>query len=253
MYLAAIWMLACSALGQEAGADSSRAKGAIVGLSLQALRHSQRDSQGHALLGNAGVVGFGGGYIGASWLTLTYFDQTLGPYEPTGETDLDVDFNGTGVSTFWGYSAQKTDLRSDQGGYGFGLSLSYADLVGRLPGSSRTSAAANGSEVFTENYVMRVTNLSVAPTIFFSWLAKARDHSNKPENLATRIEGFMLTIGAQIPIESRFSTRYQFRVVERGQIARGQDGLRESTANVRERGKLRGYTIVVGLTTMMGT
>jgi hypothetical protein len=249
-----MWFTAVAARAEEtsaqntAAATTSRSKGGIVGLSLQALRHSQRDGQGHSLLGNAGVVGFGGGYIGSSWLTLTYFEQTLGPYEPTGETDLDVDFNGTGVSTFWGYSAQKSDLRSDQGGYGFGLSLSYADLVGRLPGSSRTSAAANGSEVFTENYVMRVTNLSLAPTIFFSWLAKARDDSNKPENLATRIEGFMLTIGAQIPIESRFSTRYQFRVVERG-----DEELRESIADVRERGKLNGYSIVVGLTTMMGT
>jgi len=66
------------------------------------------------------------------------------------------------------------------------------DTIGRSIG---LSSSKDGADVI-DKYVMRVTNYSVCPSIFFAWLnEKSRPTGNTPDLLTTKIEGYLLNIG----------------------------------------------------------
>ena len=174
-------------------------------------------------------VSLGAGYISKSWLFNGSVDILLGPYEPTRGERFDVDFYGTGATLWLGFSAQTLDLRSPEGGYGFALGLSYADTVGR---SAELSSGA------TPDYVMHVTNLSLVPGLFFSWLKPARPRGNTPELLTTRLEGEVLSFGMAMPLISSYSATYESEVAPR--------------QSVTEKGRLRGYSLTLSLTGFLG-
>jgi hypothetical protein len=90
---------------------------------------------------------------------------------------------------------------------------------------------------------MRVNNLSLLPAIFLSWLAPPRPRGNTPELLMTRLEGYFLTLGMAMPLLSSYSARYTVRP-EPGQPAPPQK---------LEKGELRGYSILMSFTAMLGT
>jgi hypothetical protein len=207
------------------------AKHSVYSVGLLGLRHSLKSGEGNEVLGNAGGVALGAGYVAKSWLATGSVDILLGPYEPTQKNRRDVDFYGTGATVWLGFSAQTLDLRSPEGGYGFGLGLSYADTVGR-------SAEVNGT---VPDYVMRISNLSLVPGLFFSWLQPARPRGNTPELLTTRLEGEILSLGLAMPLLSAYSARYE--------AASAAPGSGPTT----QKGRLRGYTLTLVLTGLLGT
>lgn len=210
-------------------------KGNVWSFGLTGMRHSLKAGNGEEFLGNAAAIQLGTGYISNSWYADVSLDILLGPYEPTHDKQLNVDYVGTGVTAFAGFSAQTKNLRSAEGGYGFALGLSYADTVGRSVGRNRKEG--HGDDL-VDNYTMRATNLSLIPAIFFSWLREARPDGNTPELLETRVEGYFLTIGMAMPMLSSYTARYNRR---------------DSGEPVRQKGRLRGYSILIGLTSMLGT
>ena len=209
-------------------------KGNVWSFGLTGMRHSLKAGDGNELLGNSGAIQLGTGYISASWYSDVSLDILLGPYEPTREKQLNVDYVGTGLTAFAGFSAQTKNLRSAEGGYGFALGLSYADSVGRSVGRNRKEGRSSD---LIDNYSMRVTAFSLIPAIFFSWLREARPNGNTPELLETRVEGYFLTIGMAMPLLSSYSAKYDKR-----------DG-----EPVTEKGQLRGYSLVITLKAMLGT
>lgn len=208
-------------------------------------RHSLKAGDGNELLGNAAEVQLGSGYLSQSWYLLGTLDILLGPYEPTRDRQLNVDYVGTGLTIWTGFSAQTMDLRSSEGGYGFALGLSYADMVGRAVGRNRKDSGerqADGQPLeedkgLIDTYAMRITNFSLLPAIFFSWLDPARPQGNSPELLATRVEGYLLTLGVAMPLQVSYQAKYETF-----------DG--ESHT---ETGQLRGYSIMASLTALLGT
>lgn len=213
---------------QQAARDSEP-KHNVFSVGLIGLRHSLKSGDGNEVLGNGGGVALGAGYIAKSWLFNGSFDILLGPYEPTRKERFDVDFYGTGATLWSGFSAQTLDLRSPAGGYGFGLGLSYADTVGR-------SAKLTGT---TPDYVIRITNLSLTPGLFFTWLKQARPRGNTPELLTTRLEGEILSLGIAMPLLNSYSARYESATTP----GRG----------VTQKGRLRGYSLTLSLTGLLGT
>lgn len=210
-------------------------KGNVWSFGLTGMRHSLKAGDGNELLGNSAAIQLGTGYISSSWYTDVSLDILLGPYEPTRGKQLNVDYVGTGLTVFAGFSAQTKNLRSAEGGYGFALGLSYADIVGRSVGRNRKEG--EGGDLI-ENYAMRVTTFSLVPAIFFSWLREARPNGNTPELLETRVEGYFLTIGMAMPLLSSYSAKYSRR-----------DGEPVSP----EKGQLRGYSLLIALKAMLGT
>lgn len=210
-------------LPPQAGAVLAKIQGAepkrnVFSVGLAGTRHSLKSGEADEVIGNAGAVSLGAGYIAKSWLFNASFDILLGPYEPTRQGAYNVDFYGTGATLWTGFSAQTLDLRSPAGGYGFALGLSYADMVGR-------SAEATGG---SPEYTMRVNHLSLVPGLFFSWLEPARPRGNTPDLLKTRLEGEILSLGMSMPLLSTFN------------------------ANAAK-GRLRGYSIVLNITGVIGT
>lgn len=220
-----------------------------VGLSGQ--RHSLKSGDGNEVLGNSAVIQLGKGYIADTWFWNASLDIHLGPYEPARGRQLDVDYFGTGLSLWAGTSAQNSNLRSPEGGYGFALGLSYADVVGRSLGRNRLEQGDPSdprNQHLIDNYVLRVTNFSLLPAIFFCWLDEARPAGNTPELLATRLEGFILTVGMAMPLLVSYKAQYDTRT-QRDR----QNTIVKPAGTARESGQLRGYSIVIALTAMLGT
>lgn len=209
-------------------------------------KHSLKAGDGNELSGNSTAVQLGSGYIADKWYTQFSLDIILGPYEPVRNRELNSDFFGTGFTWFMGVSAQTQNLRSPEGGYGFALGISYADIVGRTV-SERSQDSREGKRGETINdYTIRVNKLSLMPAVFFSWLKDARPKGNSPEQLMTRLEGYLMTIGVEIPLLATYSAAYTIRDNESPTELL-------PTREQKDNGQLRGYSVLFGLTTFLGT
>lgn len=219
----------------------------VIGVT--ALRHHLQAGDDNEFAGKAGQVSIGGGYVSRYWFSTLSLDIVLGPYEPNSATTLDVDWSGTGASWWVAYSAQNLDVRSPEGSYGFALGFNYADMVGRSIGRNRREPrdpTDQQSVGLIDNYQMRINSFAVMPAIYFSWFEAARPLGNKPELLATRLEGTTLAIGVSAPVASSWSARYDRR------IAAATETTPPIREQVRERGKLHGYSVFASVHAMLG-
>ncbi len=219
--------LLCAAALAAAAPARAEPKRNVFSVGLSGARHSLKAGDGNSVQGNSGAVQLGYGYVADSWFFGGSLDILLGPYEPARGKELDVDYVGTGATLWTGLSAQTLDLRSPAGGYGFGLGLTYQDTVGR--------SVAPGAGL--DEYVIRVTSVALTPGIFFSWLSPARQRGHTPELLKTRLEGFILNLGAAMPLLNSYKAKYL-------DVAKGE--------TVNEKGRLRGYSIQMTLTAVIG-
>lgn len=228
----------------EGGVMEPGVRKSAFSIGVTGLRYNWKGGD-NELLGNAAAVQLGTGYISENWYIAGSLDILLGPYEPTRGGQLNVDFSGTGL-TFWtGFSAQTMSLRSPEGGYGFALGLSYADMIGRSIGKNRRE---NNEDLtlnvgLIDNYTLRINNVSLMPALFFCWLAPPRQRGNTPDLLMTRLEGYFLTLGGAMPLLANYSARY----TQRPEIG-SSEAIQKS-----QHGDLRGYSILITLTAMLGT
>lgn len=215
------------------------------------VRQNMRGLEVHALTGNSVEINFGMKSLGRNWYLDGSVDVRQGPYEPILDRQLDSDYFGTGFTLTWGISAQNLDIRSIEGSYGFALSAKYLDIAGRSIGRNRSEAAfASGDkDSIISKYSMRVNELSLTPSIFFSWLTTKREKSNKPEHLKTRIEGYMINIGLSVPYSSRYKARYD--LTERP--SEDNPDMSTQTSTITEHGSLRGYSFIIALSTLFDT
>jgi hypothetical protein len=225
---------------------------------LQGNRHALKGGDGNELIGNSYVVSIGRGHVAARWFARASIDVIFGPYERVRSGQFDSDFAGTGAGAWWGYSAQPADLRDKDGGYGFALGLSYSDFSGRSIGRSRLENAPSQSKKThrLESYALRATDMSIVPALFFSWLKEARPLGNTPEQLKTRIEGYLLTVGIAMPVVGYYRANMEYR---RDSSSDGQEagtasesGEKQSGGKVSEKGEFQGYSILVNFTTLFG-
>lgn len=221
-------------------------------------RHSLKGSD-NELLGSAGAIQIGTGYIDENWYASLSLDVVLGPFEPTLGNQLNVDYSGTGLTLWTGVSAQTMNLRSPEGGYGFALGLSYMDIIGRSVGKNRKmrNDQKDGEQELIDNYIMRVNSLAVIPALFFSWLAPPRPRGNTPELLTTRIDGYFLTIGGALPLLSHYNARYERLKNHTHKTSAATDGnstqMQDKNTSTTEKGALAGYSIIISFTAMLGT
>lgn len=198
--------------------------------------HELAEGDGSNLTGGSVMVQLGRGYIGSNWFGQASVDIIAGPYQTPQRSKPKLDHSGTGFSTLWGYSFHETGIRREGGAFGMSLGASYADIVGR-----NTDVFTSSDEII-DQFVMRVSNFSMTPGLFYAWLQKARPDGNKPEYLVTRIEGYILNLGIQIPILATQTTKYQSFTLDRSQ----ETGESQS-------GRMKGYSILLNLTALLGT
>lgn len=198
--------------------------------------------------GNSLDVSIGSGYIDNRKYFFGTVDFVMGPFEEAKKIHIDVDYKGVGA-TFWsGYSAQKIDLRSPLGGYGFSLGLKYSDVRGKSIGLNKKQKVNPNdpdNEGLIDDYSIRSSTFSVIPGIFFCWLEDWRPSGNDPELLKTRLEGLILTIGVNIPIQSSYTSEFNIATKDKdtGNIIQ---------KNQKQKGTMSGYSILVNLTALLG-
>ena len=220
-----------STFADGATKPAGEVKNTVWSMGLSAHQHILKSGDGNHLLGPSGLVQLGWGYISDTWIGGTSLDFITGPYQSSKQQDLTVDFSGTGFSGYVGFSAENMNIRTYDGNYGFLLGISYSDTIGRSVG--RRVSETDGATI--DNWVMRVNNFSISPSIFFCWLEDARPAGNSPDLLTTRIEGYLLNIGVSAPIQTKYKLQYD------------ENGLQKST-----RGNLKGYTVTVTFTALFG-
>lgn len=176
-------------------------------------RNALVSESGRQILGSYGSVQFGAGFLTQRWYALGSLDFLTGPFEPVTVGELDVDYAGTGI-TFWtGFSPRKAGLRDGGMGYGIALGTSYSDLVGRSIGQARGGrrgpdvGGPSGGPLAIDSYTLQATNVSVIPALFLSWLKKPRPTGNSQDLLATRLEGHILTFGMAFPVAAEFAKK----------------------------------------------
>lgn len=217
---------------------------------MSGVRHALKAGNGNEIIGNALTTSFGLGYLRKKWYSYGTINILLGPYEPIRERQLNVDYDGTGLTYWLGYSAQEMDLRSPEGGYGFVMGFDYSDITGNSFGRNRQEVGDPDSPTnigLINNYSMRASQLSVVPSIFFCWLEGGRPKGNTPELLRTRVEGYILTVGFGIPFLSNYRARYTVNVRE---DEAGKGDIIEKT--VKDLGKLEGFSLLINFTSLLG-
>ncbi len=212
--------------------DEKRNSAWNIGIS--GFQHSLKSGDGNNFLGTSTAVELGYTHIDHNWLIMLNLDVISGPYLAPQQQNTKLDYGGTGTTVLLASSAEGADIRSYNGNYGFAIGLHYTDLVGRVVGT-RTDSLGK-----TDSLVMRVTNFAMMPSVFFNWLKPSpRLVSNHPENLNTRIEGYHLNLGFLVPIIANYTIRYDSYENDQFQ-------------QIKEKGKLFGFGIIITYTAFLG-
>lgn len=155
--------------------------------------------------GTSGTIKVGKGYFWNKWMAGMSIDILAGPHNSPENQDVDVDFSGTGFSSYLGYLVLGERLQSNQTGIGVLWTFSYSDIIGRSVGTQIESA--NNPDPIN-GWVMRVNNFSGGPSLFASWIKSPRKAGETPELLMTRLEGMILQVGMHSPFLTKFNLKY---------------------------------------------
>lgn len=222
---------------------SNRARNSAWSIGIAGYQHSLKSGDANNLLGTATAVQLGYTHISESWILLSSLDVISGPYLSPHQQKKNLDYSGTGGTISLASSAEGANIRTYAGNYGFALGVSYVDIVGRVVGERFDP------DERIDQLVMRVTNFALMPSIFFTWLdEKARSESNRPSELITRIEGYYLNIGFQIPLIANYTLRYDELVDNPDSQA--EDALLRTP--IKEKGNLFGFSIIVSFSAFLG-
>jgi hypothetical protein len=225
--------------------DGKAAKNTFFSSGFKIMKHTLKAGDGNELIGNSNAIQMGYGRIYDKYYHLTSIDFMVGPHEPSADRQLTVDYNGTGITTWWGYSAENKSFQMVDDSYGFAIGLSYYDVVGRSIGKNlkQTDTSADDDKTLIDSYEMRVTNFSLLPGIFFCWLTPPREKGNTPELLKTRIEGYFLTMGFSTPLLSKYSAKKRYRY---------DDSSTSTESSETMQGQMIGYGVLISLTALFG-
>lgn len=210
----------------------------------------------HAISGQSALVSVGHSAVRGRWNLATSLDLVLGPYAPVSPGNLrriDVDFNGTGISLTGSYRVDAGSNGPATKGSPFLLAgMSYLDATGRSIGGSYeedfvltpvTSTEASVEPVtLLDNYKFRTTRVS--GIIGAGWGAnwsKPRK-SNNPSDLRTTVDGYNVSISAEVPLLSTYTAEYD--------LVTASDKV--ESRPVRDRGSLGGYDVVLQATALLG-
>jgi len=215
----------------------------------------------HGISGQSARVSVGHSLDQGKWNLATSLDMILGPYAPVSPGNIrriDVDFNGTGISLTGSYRFRNlTDRQGKETGNIAGsplvlAGLSYLDTTGRSIGGSYeedfvltpvnpTESSTDGVTLL-DNYKLRTTRVSgIFGAGWGSNWAKQR-RSNSPSDLKTTVDGYTVSLWAEVPLVSTWSAEYE--------LVTATDKI-ESHA-VSERGSVKGYDIVLQATALLG-
>lgn len=208
-------------------------------LGIKGLKHQLKSGNENQLIGNAVTISLGASKVEKTYAQSLSLEIIQGPFQPAIDGKFEVDFEGTGITYSLLASAQDADLRSVSGSYGFALSFSYSDIVGRSGGSLSGTSYLENDENEISAYSMRVNQFAIAPGLFFAWMQKKRQLTQTKADLMTRVEGYFLSLSASIPLQVGYRSTYEYPATK------DQETQEVSVIKTKTKGNLGGYSIII--------
>lgn len=168
-------------------------------------------------------------HIDETWWAMARGHLPFGPTSQRFPDSPPLDFEGYGFSTTYGRSFSGR-LRKPSGDYGAEVGFEVFELVGR---SFRRQVLADQS--VSNAWVMKTRWTAITPALTASFLKPARPQGSRPEWLMTRIEGYRLSLGMVIPVQTSWDLRWEHDSISQG-----------------DRGKWKGVFGVASLSTWLG-
>jgi hypothetical protein len=159
--------------------------------------------------GTSFQLSLGRGIVRDNWSFSTSIDIISGPFDPFFNGELEVEFNGLGLTLISNYAVSESTLR----GFFPSISLAGGMNFGTINGSSigrntnldpDFDSSTNSGKINSYSLSMTTLNLIFGTTL--NWIEKARPQGNHPDLLKTRIEGYSLGILAQLPVYANYSS-----------------------------------------------
>ncbi len=196
--------------------------------------------------GTAGAFTVGYGRTRENAWLLSRLHVISGPWGSARDGKFDSDYSGTMFDIEYGAAFPRLSLRS---GSCPTLSLAggYLDMSGRNIGGNKKSQyglKANSSESLEQDFKTGLSQITISPSIGWSWTRPPRPTGNEEELLQTRVESSSVKLGAVLPLYAK----------SRVTVKRTRESAKPS--EVAERfsisGPARGFAVFSSLTIWLG-
>lgn len=208
-------------------------------------RYQLSSDSRNLLVGNAMQLQVGYGKLREHTFWESGISLLVGPFTPNPDLPLLSTSQGFGAYTTMGWIAPDQPFRNPNGpAIGLQCGLHYMDLTQRSVATASTQGHTAPYMGMISTRSMRVTDLSLYPGFFLSWLpTPPRPDMVHPDSAKTRIEGYWIQIGFGIPLYTRYDERY----LDSGIL--NTDGI---ASQQRHAGALHGYTTMISFTVLLG-
>jgi hypothetical protein len=168
-----------------------------------------------------------------------------GPWGKARDGAFDADYSGTMLDMEYGAAFPGTNLRSGSGPI-LALAGGYLDLSGKNIGGNKQArdSTPNQTLYLEQNFKVSVREVTVTPSIGWIWAKPSRPISNAQEQLNTRVEAYLLKLGALIPLNSRS----QVAITKRN----SESGLSEAPQRLTRSGSTKGFALVGSVSLWLG-
>jgi hypothetical protein len=194
-------------------------------------KHPHRNDN---VTGQSSQVGVGYSYYGHSLRAGIAGGFLLGPYEQAEQNSIQVDLSGTSIELYVNYLL--LGKRGSEHAWGIGSSTAYSDLVGR----AKTGRKADDPSIRFSDYATRLRLYSSTFEVNLSFLREPRPLGNQPNDLVTRLEGSMFSIGIEYPWRIDYKTTYVL------------DGPQIGNQVISKEGRMQGMAIYGGISLILG-
>ncbi len=169
-----------------------------------------------------------------------------GPWGTARDGIFDSDYSGTMFDIEYGAAIPGLQLRSGSCPI-LSIAGGYLDISGRNIGGNKKSQyglKASNADGLEQDFKTSLGELTVTPSIGWSWTRPSRPKGNEEELLQTRVESSLIKIGAILPLYSRSRV-----TVNR---IRESAGSSAATERISSAGPAKGYAIFSSLTVWLG-
>lgn len=196
--------------------------------------------------GSAGSFAVGYGRTRENAWLVARLHIISGPWGTARDGTFDSDYSGTMFDIEYGAAFPGLRLRSGSSPI-LSIAGGYLDMSGRNIGGNKKyqyNLKASNSEGLEQDFRTNLGELTVTPSIGWSWTRPSRPTGNEEELLQTRVESSTIKLGAILPLYSRSRVTVK-RIRESAEPSAATD-------RISNAGPAKGFAIFSSLTVWLG-
>lgn len=169
-----------------------------------------------------------------------------GPWGTARDRTFDSDYSGTMFDIEYGAAFPGLQLRSGSCPI-LSIAGGYLDISGRNIGGNKKSQydlKVSDSDGLEQDFRTSLGELTVTPSVGWSWTRPSRPTGNEEELLQTRVESSSIKLGAIVPLYSRA----RVSVSKKAEAV----GPNEPLQRITRAGSVRGYALFSSITIWLG-